>query len=124
MTNCPSCKNSTISNWKKTGATSAFPKVCSGCGAKYYISGWWHFSSVLSFEVIFWGSIAVSIAIGSVYAFLLVPILLISLYILVSKYSNVREISDNEIRKARIRALIEVVVVFSVIVIVVNIQSS
>lgn len=79
---------------------------------------------MLSFEVIFWGSIAVSIAIGSVYAFLLVPILLISLYILVSKYSNVREISDNEIRKARIRALIEVVVVFSVIVIVVNIQSS
>ena len=79
---------------------------------------------MLSFELIFWGSIAVSIAIGSVYAFLLVPILLISLYILVSKYSNVREISDNEIRKARIRALIEVVVVFSVIVIVVNIQSS
>ena len=79
---------------------------------------------MLSFEVIFWGSIAVSIAIGSVYAFLLVPILLISLYILVSKYSNVREISDNEIRKARIRALIEVVVVFSVIVIVVNTQSS
>ena len=79
---------------------------------------------MLSFELIFWGSIAVSIAIGSVYAFLLVPIMLVSLYILVSKYSNVREISDNEIRKARIRALIEVVVVFSVIVIVVNIQSS
>jgi len=82
-------------------ATSVRPKECTECGIKYCISGWWHFSTILSFETIFWGAIFASVIFNSAYALILVPLLVVGQYCVVSRYSKIKKISEAEVRKAR-----------------------
>jgi len=122
MNNCPACDKPSISNWRKLNATSVFPRTCPECGIRYYISGWWHFSSLLSFEVILWGGFLLAFVLGSNFVFLLIPVALVLYYLVEVKYSKLREITPSQITKARIRAFIEIGVIVLVIVLVTRLR--
>jgi hypothetical protein len=73
MNECPHCKNPSIKTWKKLNATKAFPVKCAQCKQLSFLPAWWHLGSVLSFEVLFWGSILIELSLRSYFPLFLFP---------------------------------------------------
>ena len=90
MNECPCCKKLAISTWKKVNATKAFPVKCPECNELSFLPSWWHIGSVLSMEIVLWGSIIIiAIVLKSWFALLIFPVTIAFFYLMSKKVSLV-----------------------------------
>ena len=74
MNICPHCKFLGIKSWKKLNATKAFPVKCPKCKKLSFLPAWWHMGSILSMEVLLWGSILLALTMHSWLVLLIFPL--------------------------------------------------
>lgn len=115
MYECPSCERETISTLARMNATPAFPAVCPKCGARSHPSAWARGLNVLSWEILFWGSIVAALLLRSWWALLLFPLGLWICGRLIGSMFALRSIDAAGVRSARRRILFEVLVIAAVV---------
>jgi len=74
MNECPHCSFLGIKSWKKLNATKAFPAKCPNCKGLSFLPAWWHMGSILSMEVLFWGSLILALVMSSWLILLFFPL--------------------------------------------------
>ena len=101
MYHCPACDKECITAMEKINASSVFPKTCRKCNNQYYTSRIGVFPLILSFDVLFWGSIFLALMFKSWLIFLAFPIGIFFVGFLTAKYTKLREITPSEVKRSR-----------------------
>jgi len=86
-------------------ATKAFPVRCAKCKQLSFLPAWWHWRSVISFEIIFWGSVLASLSLRSYFPLLLFPAAILML-ITGGKKLSLIPTNQREVSTERKKALI------------------
>jgi len=105
---CPHCLTSTISPWRKAGASRTFPVRCSNCHSLSFVSGWAHAATGLVAEVLLWGTVIAALVAKSWLILFFLPAGLLLWSMIVGVTFSLRPIEGPAVHRARRNAAIQV----------------
>jgi hypothetical protein len=119
MYGCPHCSAPTISGWRKSSSSPFFPARCSACGGESAASGWSRAVAAIGGEILLWGSIILSLCIGSPLGLLALPLGLLAMTVAVNWAFPLVAIGDLSAARKRATTHIGIAVLAAVAIAVV-----